>query len=87
MRARDKQRPTEKKKRVVLVLYCLGKNSEKPKRWVGEGGGGVATNASPPPATFSLNFPTFQCFSCSVWILLTKIELREFVFINVPGNK
>ena len=86
MRARDKQRPTEKKKkRVVLVLYCLGKNSEKPKRWVGEGGG--ATNASPIPATFSLNFPTFQCFSCSVWILLTRIELREFVFINVPGNK
>ena len=90
MRARGKQRPTEKKKRVVLMLYSLGKNSEKPKRWVGEGGrggGGVATNATSPPATFSLNFPTFQCFSCSVWILLTKIELREFVFINVPGNK
>ena len=40
MRARGKQRPTEKKKRVVLMLYSLGKNSEKPKRWVGEGGEG-----------------------------------------------
>ena len=60
MRARDKQRPTEKKKkRVVLVLYCLGKNSEKPKRWVGEGGGG-----QPMPPQFPQLYPsTFQLSS------------------------
>ena len=47
MWARDKQRPAEKK-REVLVFYCLGKNSDKPKG----GGGVVATNASPPPLYF-----------------------------------
>ena len=68
MRARDKQRPTEKKKkRVVLVLYFQGKNSEKPKRWVGEGGGG---NQCLPNSRNFLpqlsNFPVFFLFCLDI---------------------
>ena len=69
MRARDKQRPTEKKKSVVLVLYCLGKNSEKPKRWVGEGGGGSGNQCLPTSRNFLpqlSNFPVFFLFCLDI---------------------